>query len=106
MRTNDHKALKNSYREIVEIVTTVINEWDPYDLISGGAPDNEFTHEVAQVVAKIDEINSPTAFAQVISCIFSKEFESELFSIEACMPVASRLFAALKARGFFEQEND
>lgn len=99
MKTNDHKALKNSYREIVEIVTTVINEWDPYDLINGGAPDNEFTHEIAQVVAKIDEINTPTALAEIISSIFSKEFESEQFPIEACMPVASRLFVALKARG-------
>jgi hypothetical protein len=99
MKINDHKALKNSYREIVEVVTTVINEWDPYDLISGGAPDNEFSHEVTQIVAKINEINTPTALAEVMSRVFSKEFESEQFSIEACMPVASTLFVALKARG-------
>lgn len=70
-----------------------------YDLISGGAPCNEFTHEVAQIVTKIDGINTPMALAEVISSIFSKEFESEQFSIEACTPVASRLFVALKARG-------
>jgi len=98
MKTNDHKALKQSYREIVEIVTTVVNEWDPYDLISAGAPDNEFSHEVTQIVAKINTINTPIALAGVISSVFSKELESESFSIEECMPVASRLFTALKAR--------
>lgn len=99
MKTNDYKALKQSYQETVEIVTTIINEWDPYDLISAGAPDNEFSHEVTQIVAKIDWINTPTALAEVISSIFSKEFESELFTIEECMPVASKLFTALKTGG-------
>ena len=102
MKTNDHKVLKHSYKETVKIVTTIVNEWNPDDLISAGAPDNEFSHEVTQIVAKIDEINTPIALAEVLSGVFSKEFESELFTIEECMPVASRLFTALKAQGLLD----
>ena len=102
MITADHKALKRTYGEIIEIVTKVINEWDPYDLIRGGAPDNEFAHEVAQIATKVHEINSPTELAEVISKVFSMSFGPEWFSVTACMQVACQLFADLQTRGLLE----
>jgi len=80
----------------------VINEWDPYDLISGGAPDNEFAPEVEKIVAKVHQIKTPYALAEVISDVFTKGFDSECFSVEGCMQVASRIFAELQNRRIFE----
>jgi len=102
--TTDHKVLKRSYREIIEVITTVINEWDPYDLISSGAPDNEFAPEVEKIVAKIHKIRTPGALAEVISGAFSKGFDSDSFSVEDCMQVSSRIFVELQNRGLFEQK--
>lgn len=102
MKSLEHKSLKYAYREIIGIVTTVLNEWDPYALIAGGAPNDEFAEEAARIAAKIREINTPMVLAEVISDIFSKEFEPELFSVEACMPVASKLYNDLQTQGFLK----
>lgn len=98
------KALKRSYRELIEIVVAVINEWDPYDLISAGAPDNEFANEVPQIAAKIHEINTPTELAEVISNVFSKSFGPKFFSVTACMQVADKLFAELQTLKLLERQ--
>lgn len=104
MTTASQKELWRSYKEIIEVVTTVVNEWDPYDLINAGAPENEFVHEVAQIAAKIHEINTPTELAEVISKVFSIGFGPQYFSVSACMQVASQLFADLQTHGLLEQK--
>jgi Domain of unknown function (DUF1871) len=98
MKKTDQKTLKHEYREIVETVQHVLNEWDPYDLLKGGAPENEFTEEATQITAKIKNSETPTALAHVISDIFSRNFESDQFPVEACLPTASRIFKELEAR--------
>lgn len=98
------KALRFRYREMIEVITRMLNEWDPYDLIRGGAPDDEFAREAAQISVKISEIITPTQLAEVISKVFSKGFAAEPnFSVDACLPVASRLFNELKTRGLLEK---
>lgn len=90
-------APEQDYREIVRIIKTALNEWDPYDLIQSGAPDDEFTEEAIQIAAKVKKTESPAELAQVISDIFSRNFESDLFQVEACSQVASRIFGELEA---------
>ncbi len=98
MKASDQKALKHEYREIVDIVKQALNEWDPYDLIKGGAPENEFAEEATQVAAKIRKTEKQADLALVISDIFTRKFENNQFSVEACLPVASRIFGDLEAR--------
>lgn len=98
MKTSDQKALKRDYREIVHIVQQALNEWDPYGLIEGGAPEDEFTEEATRIAAKIKKTETPAELAQVISDIFSRSFESDLFSVEECLPAASRIFSDLEVR--------
>ncbi|ACM20189.2 hypothetical protein Geob_1831 [Geotalea daltonii FRC-32] len=61
MIETDHKALKHIYRELIMIVTAAVNEWDPYALIKGGAPEDEFSEEVSRIAAKVLDIKSSTA---------------------------------------------
>lgn len=98
MKKPDKKAPEQDYREIVHTVMQVLNEWDPYDLIQGGAPENEFAEEATQIAARIKKIETTTELAQVISDVFSKNFESDQFPIEACIPAATTIFRALEAR--------
>jgi hypothetical protein len=92
--------MKLLYQNAIEVTAAVVNEWDPYSLISGGAPKDEFTSEVSRIVAKAHEVNTPEALARVISEVFSVSFEPVPFSVEACLPVATRLFQELKVSGF------
>lgn len=98
MEKSDHKALKHEYREIVDIVMKALNEWDPYEVIEAGAPENEFTEEAERIVAKFKRAKTPTELAHVISNVFSRSFGSDVFSTEECLPVASKILGDLRAR--------
>lgn len=96
----DRKAMKHLYREAIAATTAVVNDWDPYGLIAGGAPKDEFEIEVSRVVAGARDVRTPEAMAMVVSEVFSSSFEPDRFSVEACQPVASRLFEKLRTSGF------
>jgi hypothetical protein len=95
--------MKHLYRDAIGVTTAVINEWDPYGLIAGGAPKDEFEGEASRIVAEAHEVHTPNALAIVISEVFSSSFEPERFSVEACLSVASRLFDELQTHGFVER---
>ena len=41
------KMKKATYMRALEVVGSVIHDWDPYGLIAGGAPADEFDSEIA-----------------------------------------------------------
>lgn len=102
MKKTDQIKLKNEYQEIVCTIQHLLNEWDPYDLLKGGAPESEFTEEATLITAKIKNSETPTELAHIISDIFSKNFETDQFPAEACLPIASRIFRELKARSLLQ----
>lgn len=97
---SDHKQMKKQYKEVLALVAEVIKEWDPYALLAGGAPDDEFDSEVSLIVAQVPRITSPGHAAQVISRIFSSQFEPYLFTPDACAQVGERLYTKLKSHGY------
>jgi hypothetical protein len=94
------RSKKQQYDELFALVAAVINEWDPYALLSAGAPRHEFDAEVAMVVAQVSRIKSATDSADVISRVFSSSFEPKAFTPKACARVGERLFAQLQVKGF------
>jgi hypothetical protein len=92
MKVVDHKRA-------LEVVGSVIREWDPYSLIAGGAPADEFDSEIASVVAQIPRIKTEEEAALVLSRVFSSAFEAERFTLEDCTEAGKRLFAALLVSG-------
>jgi hypothetical protein len=95
-----HKTQKAEYGELLAIVARVVAEWDPYTLLHGGTPRDEFAHEVAIVAAQVRRIKSAPEAAQVIAEVFSSAFEPKSFGADACAAVGERLFAELKQSGF------
>jgi hypothetical protein len=97
MMTREVKRLERE--RLFDIVRDVIHEWDPYDLLAGGAPDDEFDSEISAVVRQLDRIHSPRDACHVISRVFSSSFEPEVFQVEHCQDVGERLYKALAEHG-------
>lgn len=98
------REVKRQEREkIFNAVRSVIHDWDPYDLIAGGAPDDEFDSEISAVIRQLDRIRSAGDACHVISRVFSSSFEPELFQIEHCRSVGERLYEVLAEHGILEK---
>src|SRR5437762_245604 len=91
---------KAQYKLALQTVGTVVRAWDPYALLAGGAPTDEFDAEIASVVTQISRIKSSQDAAFAISRVFSSSFERAGFTPEACMDVGEQLFKALSDKGF------
>jgi hypothetical protein len=90
---------RDDYDVALDIVGAVVRSWDPYSLITSGAPSSEFDSEIAQVVTLVSGISSPSAAAAALSSVFSAAFEPELFSAAQCSIPGQELFAKLAAAG-------
>jgi hypothetical protein len=88
-------STRDDYDRAFAVVRKVIAEWDPYNLIGGGAPLDEWDSAVAKIVAQIPRMRSAKDAGHVISRIFSDELGQTGFSAEECAAVGGKLFAAL-----------
>jgi hypothetical protein len=103
MMTKDMKMRERE--KIFDAVRSVIHEWDPYDLLAGGAPDDEFDSEISAVIRQLDRIHSARDASHVISRVFSSSFEPEPFQVEYCESVGKRLYEVLAVRGIIEGQD-
>lgn len=87
------------YDRAFAIVRDAIHAWDPYRLIAGGAPADEWDSEIASVVAQIPRIRSQSDAAHAISRVFSSALEPEGFGPEDCARVGRRLYSSLCEAG-------
>lgn len=90
------------YQQMWEVTAGVIKSWDPYNLLSDGAPTDEFDQEISLVVAQIPRMHSEADTVRAISQIFSTSFEAELFTEEMCSDVGGKLYAALVEQRLIE----
>src|SRR5262245_37036008 len=94
------KMKKAAYKRALQVVGSVVHEWDPYGLLAGGAPADEFDSEIAAVVTQIPRIKTEKEAVLALSRVFSSAFEAERFTPDDCTEAGKRLFAALSASGF------
>ena len=87
------------YDRAFGVVRQVIHTWDPYGLISGGAPLDEWDGEVASLVAEVPRISSADDAVSAVSCIFTAAFQAEGFGLSDCAEVGQQLYSAVKAAG-------
>jgi hypothetical protein len=98
------KYKKAQYHTLMVIITGVLSDWDPYALLAGGAPSDEFHPEAAKIALRVGKIGSASEAAVAISEVFSSAFsEPELFTPYACKDAGEKLFMALKTGGFIER---
>ncbi len=87
------------YQQKWDVTAGIIRDWDPYGLLGGGAPGDEFDREIASLVAQIPQIHSAADATQAIACIFASSFEAHSFTQETCSEVGKQLYAALAEQG-------
>lgn len=86
---------KEEYQNALSVVRMVIHDWDPYGLLAGGAPQDEFDREIASITSQIPRIKSDRDAVLVISRVFSSSFEQDQFRPERCTEVGENLYRAL-----------
>ncbi|HEY1377079.1 MAG TPA: hypothetical protein VGF55_09815 [Gemmataceae bacterium] len=93
---------RRDYDRAIQAVREVIHRWDPYGLLAGGSPLDEFDAEIAALVAQVPRIRSRADAAHALSRVFSSAFEPERFRPEDCIAAGTELFEALSAAGLLE----
>jgi hypothetical protein len=86
---------RSDYDAALDVVASVINAWDPYRLIGGGGPSDEFEAEIAALVPRIRHIHSEEDAAREIATVFARAFDST-FTPEACAKVGAQLYSRLQ----------
>jgi hypothetical protein len=87
------------YDRAFAVVREVVHEWDPYALIGGGAPRDEWDSEIASLVAQLPRIKSQNDAAHAVSRVFSSAFQPDGFSPADCAEVRRRLYSSLADAG-------
>jgi len=90
---------KEDYKHAQFIVKKVIDAWDSYALLEGGAPDDEFSFEIDQIVRQLPQMRSEDDAIQAVSMVMSSAFEKKKFTPEKCTVVGKELFARCKEEG-------
>jgi hypothetical protein len=86
---------RGDYDATLDVVAAVINAWDPYSLLEGGSPPDEFDAEIAALVPRIRHIHSEEDAAREIATVFTKAFDPT-FTPEACTEVGAQLYSRLR----------
>ena len=89
---------KKDYKHAQFVVKKVIDAWDPYALLESGAPGDEFSPEVDEIVSQLPHIKSEHDAIQAVSTVMSSTFEAENFTVERCTNVGKELFARCKKK--------
>jgi hypothetical protein len=93
---------RSKWKRIEPVVRQVIHAWDPYRLLEGGAPDDEWDREILQIVGRVGRIHSPAEATAVVSDVFTTAFHPEGFGQDDCAEVGRKLFTALQEAGMIE----
>jgi hypothetical protein len=86
----DTKKLKLKYNVLLRAIKAAIDEWNPYGLLPD-APCDEFDGESRMIAAEIEDDDSADKIAEVVSKIFSQQFEPQFFRVEDCHDVAAKI---------------
>jgi hypothetical protein len=89
---------KQDFKKAQEIVSASIHKIDPYSLLAGGSPKDEFDSEISSIVGQLARCNSGKdishAIARVLGSSFSEKFEPEKFEEEGL-----KIYKDLKKHG-------
>ena len=90
---------RDDYDRAIAVTREVVHAWDPYDLISGGAPADEFDDEIARLVARLPRITEAKDAGQHVEEIFTAQFGRGVIDRAEADAIGERWFAALTEAG-------
>ncbi len=96
-------STKADYEQVLLAIKEVIHSWDPYALLSGGAPEDEFDGEIGKLATKLREIKSEKDIANSLRQVFESSFELNA-SDDEYLKIGEKLFLNLKKHNVLTNE--
>jgi hypothetical protein len=87
-----HQKLKETYQTLVAEMAIILRRADPLELVSVGAPRDEYDEEVARLVAKLRTASSPADVQVVLREVFGGWREGTSDSPSCIERVASEIW--------------
>ncbi|KPB06434.1 DUF1871 family protein [Bacillus sp. CHD6a] len=78
-----------------EIVSEIINEWDPMDLLAMGAEESRYRNQIDKIVDALDGVDSVDELARYIKQFMDASFSTDFPSI-TCLQVAVLIWEEFK----------
>jgi len=88
----DKREAIKKYRTLYQGLNAIILEWDPYQLYRTGELDDEFSHEVARLLAALQHTQSESGVIDAVQKIFAESFSEHDFPRTSCEEVGRRVF--------------
>ena len=96
---------RKDYELALDVIGAVVRSWDPYVLLSEGAPESEFDGEIARLATRVPHIHSAAHATLAVADVFAEAFESS-FTPAACSEVGAQLFGELSRAGLVSGPNN
>jgi hypothetical protein len=93
---------RKEYDDAFRIVRAAVASWDPFGILGGGAPKDEWDHEIARLLPKIQRALTPADVAREIAVAFGESIEGTPISAEEIDDVATGIFVRLKTAGLLQ----
>lgn len=81
------------HRALYDGLNSLIMEWDPYGLSRAGEIDDEFSLEVARLLAALQHTESEADAIDAVQKIFAESFTEHDFARSSCADVGRRVFS-------------
>ena len=91
------------YGKTMQVIGGVIRKWDPYSLIAGGAPANEFDPQVSSLMTYVDKFRSREDVVNALSAVFSRAFDPAKFTPAYCAAPGSEIHEELIRHGLIKR---
>jgi hypothetical protein len=94
----DTVRTREQYDQALTICRAAVTQWDPFSLLAGGAPADEYDLEVVSLVPKLRNARSSSDVATAIAEVFGGSFGTSVGPDE-CANVAAGIYAHLDSAG-------
>jgi hypothetical protein len=93
---------REEYEQAFRILRKAVASWDPLGLLGGGAPEDEWDHEIASLLPKIQRAKSASDVAHELAIVFGESTGDTSISIKETSDVAAEIFLQLKTGGLLK----
>lgn len=87
------------HRQILSLIQSILDDWDPLELLVAGAPADEHADEAARLLARLPTMLSKKATASAVAEVFAEAFDDPAFTPVRCADVGARLYERLQEAG-------
>jgi hypothetical protein len=85
------------YGALYDSLNSLVMNWDPYGLSRSGEIDDEFSNEVARLLAALPHTESESDAIDAVQKIFAESFSEHDFPRRSCEDVGRQVFSWWRA---------